>query len=195
MAIRATSWSTTLTQEQKDHLREADLHELRLRRVRDYVTTHAPSAARVSDLHEGRMTTRQFEKFQLIYFTAHERGPEFILAERVFRKDVCGRMSFQAVLRSLWKEGLLNRSKASVLVGRPFPDPLNWARVVSINPDILKYRTTADEIEAEERAFKRKERRRRQREARLAAERRKKHNGPPGPWFVLPMFRDASRRD
>jgi hypothetical protein len=192
MPRRQKGWSTPKSQADKDAEREARWHELRLTRVREYVRAHVNSARRVDDLREDRLTTKQFVKTPMIYYTAHNRGAELIFAERVFRQDVCRRMPFRAVLVSLWKEGLLNRGAGGLLVARSFPDPLDWAQVVSISPKILDYRTSGEEEDDEDRKERRYMRR-----ARWAMRReleRRKRGGPPGPDIVVPMFAEASRR-
>ena len=60
---------------------------------------------------------------------------------------VCNRMPWRSVLQTLMAAGFLNRGASGLLVSRTFPEPLGWARVVSIKPEIQKYRTAAESAE------------------------------------------------
>ena len=116
----------------------------RFAHIRDYVAKHAPSARHTSPDDEW-MTEKRLLAAPLLVYHRADGEPEYIVSERVFRDVVCDRIAWRLALKNLKVADYLNHSLLGLLATRVFAKPLKIARVVSIKPEILQYRTEVEE--------------------------------------------------
>ena len=75
--------------------------EARLRRVRDFLKEHLPSARLFVEGESKRLTPKRYRKSPLIIYTRRDGKREYLIPDEIFRSTVCGRMPWLGVLHTL----------------------------------------------------------------------------------------------
>ena len=148
----------------KEEAEQKQLVETSVRLVRDYINEYAQDAVRTRTGYAQRFTERQLTELPLLAYVGHGGRLEFVIAKKMFRDKICGRRECpRLLLEHLREAGFLNGGKnGKVYVRREFGKPLCSARVVSIKPAVMNYRTSYEEEQAEARRQRREARRRQQ---------------------------------
>jgi hypothetical protein len=100
----------------------------------------------------GRLALRQLSRVPMLLHINRRKQRDPVSAKRVFAKTLCDGLSPELVLEHQKSAGFPDVGHQSKLyVRRKFAAPLRRARVISINPTILQYRSEHELQAAEHR--------------------------------------------